>query len=196
MEKKFFLSKRQLRRAFRLSFDLESGDLFEANLRLTERIVNLDFFKGASQIGLYAPLPGEPRLGKLFRGQILETKSLYLPKLFQDNLVYLLWDPACPLIAGFYGILEPLGGAEWKPLPGDILLIPGVAFDLRGNRLGRGKGFFDKFLATLPSYVRRVGVTFESSLVERLPVDPWDQPMDVVVTEKRVLQFRDARKQA
>lgn len=90
------------------------------------------------------------------------------------------------LAPGFYGIPEPGPGAlrPVEPREIDLLIVPGVAFDLRGNRLGYGGGYYDRFFERLRPAVPLVALAFELQLVPRVPVDPWDRPMDWIVTEK------------
>jgi 5,10-methenyltetrahydrofolate synthetase len=70
----------------------------------------------------------------------------------------------------------------------DAVIVPGLAFDRVGNRLGRGKGVYDRFLATLPPSTRRIGLIPSSLVVDRLPVEPHDVPMHAVVTELGVIE--------
>ena len=78
----------------------------------------------------------------------------------------------------------PEGNPEVTP---DVLLIPGRAFDDKGNRLGRGKGFFDKYLANFKGI--KIGICFDFQIFENIPLEPHDQAMDYVVTEKRILKM-------
>ena len=69
----------------------------------------------------------------------------------------------------------------------DVCLVPGVGFDLNGNRLGRGKGFYDKLLPKLNC--TKIGIAFECQLVENLPVEPHDAKVNLVITEKRLIRL-------
>ncbi len=85
----------------------------------------------------------------------------------------------------------PLPGGAWSEPPIlvedlDAVLVPGLAFDLNGRRLGRGGGHYDRFLVRLRPDCLRVGVCFEGQIVDTVPADPWDQPVDAVVTEAGV----------
>jgi 5-formyltetrahydrofolate cyclo-ligase len=99
------------------------------------------------------------------------------------------------LVPGTFGILEPT--AELRELPPrqvlpsqiDLALVPGVVFDRQGNRLGYGRGFYDRLLRQLPREVLRVGLAFECQVVEELPVEPHDERMDWLVTEAGVRRF-------
>jgi 5-formyltetrahydrofolate cyclo-ligase len=82
----------------------------------------------------------------------------------------------CP---GRYGIREPVGGASPEQL--DLIVVPGLAFTADGNRLGRGAGFYDRFLSTIPGYAVKVGVCFAFQLVLEIPVECHDVKVDALV---------------
>ena len=86
---------------------------------------------------------------------------------------------------GHYGIPHPLELSSREiALDGiDLILLPGVAFDRRGNRLGRGGGYFDRFLSRVPAEVPRVGLAFRFQRVARLPRELHDQPVERVITD-------------
>jgi 5-formyltetrahydrofolate cyclo-ligase len=188
-------SKAELRRTLKPRGSLDQASLLKASRTLWERALGLGVLKKASQIGLYAPLPGEPKPQKAFEWAFAEQRQPFLPKVFNETLVYLALDPLAKLTIGRYGMPEPIGGKALDPRPGDVLFVPGLAFDLRGYRLGRGKGYFDRFFATLPPFVIKIGVCFEAGLCLSLPVDAWDQPVDVVVTEEQALSCTAYRHQ-
>lgn len=88
-----------------------------------------------------------------------------------------------------FGVLEPLSGLVWNAVSGGtILLCPLTAFDRQGNRLGMGKGCFDRWMVEFRDRVDRVvGLAFSCQEVASLPVEPHDMPMDIVITEKEVI---------
>ncbi|MBX3321816.1 MAG: 5-formyltetrahydrofolate cyclo-ligase [Phycisphaeraceae bacterium] len=97
------------------------------------------------------------------------------------------------LVTGRYGVREPEGGSEVVPiLEIGTVLVPGVGFDRDGYRLGRGGGFYDRFLSRLGPEVRRVGVVFENRVVACVPRDPWDEKVERIVTERGVAVVRGA----
>jgi 5-formyltetrahydrofolate cyclo-ligase len=91
---------------------------------------------------------------------------------------------------GKYGLLEPKIPPGVSGIRGgfDLVLVPGVAFDSRGRRLGKGLGYYDRFLNGLAGTAVAVGLAFSRQLVPEVPVDSWDMPVDAVVTEKEVLR--------
>lgn len=96
------------------------------------------------------------------------------------------------LTIGAFGIWEPLPAPTRRVFPDsfDVVLVPGLAFDLNGGRLGRGAGFYDRFLATLPAQTRLVGVALDEQIVDKTPRDAFDLPVDALVTPSRSVLFR------
>lgn len=137
------------------------------------------WWRAARRVFGYVSLPGEPDLRPLW-----ERVSVWgLPRRAGDRLVWHQWQPDQPLTPG--RLPEPYPDAPvLTPQPGDLLVIPALAYDHQGYRLGYGGGYFDRLLAR-PEWqaVYRVGVIFQSFLVPALPRDPWDQPVQAVCTE-------------
>ncbi|MBQ8285168.1 MAG: 5-formyltetrahydrofolate cyclo-ligase [Thermoguttaceae bacterium] len=96
------------------------------------------------------------------------------------------------LTSGAFGIWEPVPDASRLVAPDafDVVLVPGLAFDLDGGRLGRGAGFYDRFLATLPPKTRLVGVALDEQIVDKAPRDAFDLPVDALATPSRLVVFR------
>jgi 5-formyltetrahydrofolate cyclo-ligase len=92
-----------------------------------------------------------------------------------------------------HGVREPAGGETVALGALGISLVPGVAFDGFGGRLGRGGGFYDRFLAGLPAGVRRLGVCFAAQVVERIPLERHDERVDAVVTEEGLISVKEGR---
>lgn len=96
------------------------------------------------------------------------------------------------LTSGAFGIWEPIPNPTRRVAPDafDLVLVPGLAFDLDGGRLGRGAGFYDRFLATLPKKTRLIGVALDEQIVEKTPRDAFDLPVDALATPSRLVVFR------
>ncbi|HBQ63492.1 MAG TPA: 5-formyltetrahydrofolate cyclo-ligase [Clostridiales bacterium] len=90
---------------------------------------------------------------------------------------------------GRYGIPEPLttGRTPLDPATLDLILVPGVAFSYDGTRLGYGAGYYDRFMKRLSSHCLRVGLAFECQVVPEIPAMPYDIPVDLILTEKRLI---------
>lgn len=109
------------------------------------------------------------------------SKTLVLPLVEGECLRLKAYDPAA-LRPGYQGIPEPLPSCpDVTPETIDLAIIPGRAFTPDGWRLGRGKGFYDRLLPTL-AHARKIGVAYPYQILESLPLDPWDVPLDAVYT--------------
>jgi 5-formyltetrahydrofolate cyclo-ligase len=98
----------------------------------------------------------------------------------KEPMRFLAWTPGDPLIEGMYGLLQPREDAE--EVAPDLIVMPLVGFDRSLNRIGNGAGFYDRTVARLVG-AKRVGFAWSVQEAERVPTDPWDQPLDAVVTE-------------
>ncbi len=98
-------------------------------------------------------------------------------------------NPEKDLVTGARGILEP-DPAKCKTVPFDcidIAIIPGIAMDEKGGRIGSGEGFYDRMIPNLPMTTRKVGLVFEGQLVPQIPMESHDKHVDIIITEKRVI---------
>ena len=107
------------------------------------------------------------------------VKNVFLPRVNGDEIEIIKYEPGA-LKQGSYNILEPSSGKIEDAGILDLIIVPGVAFDRRGNRCGRGKGFYDRFLAKTTATT--IAVCLDCQLVDNLPVEPHDIPAQHVVT--------------
>ncbi len=146
--------------------------------RLWEQIEASEAFRRARTVLLYASLPDEVPTEALFR-RWAGDKRLVLPLVCGDELLLKAYAPDA-LRPGYRGIPEPLPTSpDVAPEEIDFALIPGVAFTAQGGRLGRGKGYYDRLLPRLTRAVK-AGAAFPFQMRERLPLDAWDAPLDIV----------------
>ena len=155
-----------------------------------EEIAGLPAYRDARAVLAYAGFGSELRTGGFLRRVLDEGKTLLLPRVNREDKlleVYEVGDPERDLQAGTWGISEPMPErcAVADPLNTDFVLVPGVAFDARGGRLGHGAGFYDRLISTsLPPRAWLVAGAFETQMVEEVPMDEHDMSIDTVVTEK------------
>jgi len=133
--------------------------------------------RGFRHILLYHPLPHELNLLPLMEAY---PARYYLPKVAGKGLTV---HPFGPLAPGPFGLLEPTTPPE-DPRVLDLVVVPGLAFDREGYRLGHGQGFYDRFLKEVRAAT--VGVVPQALLFPTLPRDPWDVPVDHLATEAGV----------
>ena len=118
-------------------------------------------------------------------------KRLLLPYLTQDGTMEAAEvRPGDALRTSDYGPREPSARIAVDPKMVDVVVTPGLAFDRRGHRLGYGGGYYDRYLATLEGTAHRVGVAFSLQLVDRVPDEPGDQRVDLIVTDQGALDVR------
>jgi 5-formyltetrahydrofolate cyclo-ligase len=112
-------------------------------------------------------------------------KTLLLPCVDGDNLRLRHYTgPDCMVAGEQFGIGEPSKekSAEWDAEKVDLIVVPGVAFDRKGNRMGRGRGFYDRLLKSTPNALK-VGVCYDFQMLDCIPVEEFDVPMDRIITE-------------
>ena len=135
-------------------------------------------FVNAKTVMLYNALPDEVRTADLI-ARWRDKKTIVLPTVVGDDIIPVALDSNTDFAVGDFNILEP----QNEPYDGgfDLIIVPGVAFDTKGNRMGRGKGYYDRFLAKHPT-VKKIGICFDFQLVEHIPAEPHDIRMDEVVS--------------
>jgi 5-formyltetrahydrofolate cyclo-ligase len=168
--------KDSLRQALLLQrLSLSSAMVDTYSQSLIKQIIALPAFQQAKVIGLYSPIKNEPDLRPL----VNQGKQVLLPKVVGDSLIYGLWKQTDTLIKSPLNILEPTTNKDESHLL-DLLIIPGVAFDRFGNRLGFGKGYFDRYLSNKrPPLV--IGVCYPFQLQKQLQVTQEDMKVDLVL---------------
>ncbi len=157
---------------------------------LADRFARLPGFAGAKTVLLYVTaFPEEIATGPLLEQTLSQGKRLLCPLVdrAQRRLrLYRVDDPARDLIPGTLGIPEPRpDGREVEPGAVDWVLVPGLAFDPQGYRLGRGAGYYDRLLPTLRPGVPRWALCLDCQWVDRLPVEPHDAALDGIVSPGR-----------
>jgi 5-formyltetrahydrofolate cyclo-ligase len=162
-------------------------DLARASVAACAHVIASSAFRAARHVVLYAARSDEVDLATLEVAAQRNGAATYYPRSGDSGFGFHRAAKA-DLVPGRYGILEP--AAEAAPLDGDqpgiLIVVPGLAFDRQGARLGSGLGFYDRTLPAVP-HARRVGVTLDVLLVDRLPVDAWDVAVHLIATEIRLL---------
>lgn len=176
-------SKKSLRAKYRKA----GGERLESERQrlsdiIADRIERLPRFADAATVALYYPLPDEVSTLPLLR-RWNGTKRLALPAIEDGRMVFREYTGEEDLIPGEFGIARPRSGKIVLPREIDIMIVPGMAFDRAGRRLGRGKGFYDRYLGQPEaSHIYKVGVCFPWRLAAEIPCEPHDAAMDEVVT--------------
>ena len=137
-------------------------------------------FRAANTILLYHSLKDEVDTHAFIRKWSNE-KRILLPVVVGDELELRIYSGPEDMATGSYGIEEPTGEIFTDYAAIEFIAVPGVAFDAKGNRLGRGKGYYDRLLPRIPSACK-AGICFPFQLVEEVPADSYDVRMDIIIT--------------
>ena len=141
-------------------------------------IEKMPCFQKAQSVLMYYSLPDELPTHNFVQKWAAE-KKVYLPRVVGDGLEIAIYGEL--VTDGKYGIEEPTAASSVSPDEIDLVIVPAVALDAKGNRLGKGKGYYDRLLPQCPQ-AYKIGVALECQLLEELPVDPFDVPLDAVLT--------------
>ena len=156
----------------------------EAAARAMAAVEALPQFQQAEHVLVYHSLPDE--LSTIaFIERWAERKYLYLPRVNGDDLDILAYDPA-QLATGAFNISEPTGGELVDAERIELVIVPAVAYDRRGNRIGRGKGYYDRLLRR--THALKVGVAYQCQICDDFTPDEFDIPVDVVITDQGVIK--------
>lgn len=157
---------------------------------IIDRIKKLEVFTKSKTILSYINTQNEVITAGFISECITLGKAVYLPAVLKENnqmefyRIFSLDTDICP---GCYGIFEPMKISNNRVQKNeiDIIIVPGVAFDLNKNRLGYGKGYYDRFLQKLAPKVVKIGLGFDFQIIENIPVESFDIRMDIIITETK-----------
>jgi len=167
---------------------LEVAEWKTASIAAQERLIGLPFFSRAKCIALYSPVKNEIGTELLFNKARYFGKKVVYPAVSGNDLIFIEVSDLDTLIPGPFGILEPdLKNSSYVKAKADIIVVPGVAFDLNGQRIGFGKGYYDRYLWTLPADHFFVGLCHDFQVLNSIPSDKSDVRMHSIVTDQRLI---------
>lgn len=173
------IDKKELRSQIKaLKKALTSEQLIAQSVQILNKLELHPAFQQARIVMLYHSLPDEVNTHD-FIEKWRYSKRIILPTVVGDDIVPVELTPQTEFVTGDFNIQEP----QDNPYTGtyDLIVVPGIAFDKRGNRIGRGRGYYDRFLCQ-HSDVPTIGICFDFQLVDHVPTEPTDIQMDEVVT--------------
>lgn len=174
--------------ARKLLLGLPAGQRATASAEICRRIGELPEWSAARTVGLYAAQSTEPNLATMLEAT---GKKFCFPRVCGELLEFYRCDSMAALRAGKWGVMEPDPElCELMPAEEiDLIAVPGMAFTRGGGRLGRGGGYYDRFLLRVhPQRAVKVGVCFQAQLVDVLPLESHDHEVAVLVTEAGIIR--------
>lgn len=174
-------SKKEIRASVRtLLKELLPQERERAAQLISSHILSMSELNSAKVVALFISMPDEPDTSALL-SVLSGICRVVVPRIGGDEMEFFDYN-AEALSAGSYGIREPVGDIPIAPSEIDFMVVPGVAFTADGCRMGRGKGFYDKYMSREGFRAYKAGICLAPQIVEELPCEPHDIKMDIVVS--------------
>lgn len=157
----------------------------EKSDEITKLVLEIPQLKEAKTVAAYLTKGSEVRTRKLIERLLTKDIEVLVPVTKDDERIeFYRFTSFEDLVSGRFGILEPKTMVEPSKEP-DVVIVPGVAFDLDLHRLGYGKGYYDRLFGKLKTF--KIGICYEMQVIDEIPKHEHDQRLDLTVTEKRVI---------
>lgn len=162
-------------------------EAFALSKRAQKRLLGTRFFKASERLALYSSFANEVLTDEVFKAAADAGKEVFYPRVARDGIRFLRVKDLDELVPGAYELREPADGNEYAGLEGfDLIVIPGVAFDEHGGRLGFGKGHYDMALKGASCPIVALAYEFQV-LKTKIPIEPHDVSVSAIVTEERTI---------
>jgi 5-formyltetrahydrofolate cyclo-ligase len=171
---------------------LHADDIVKKNIAIESRLFEFANFLEATIVLLYVDTPGEVASASIVKKCYDFGKMVILPRFDPETggaTLMKVDNVETDLAPGPHGILEP-DPDKCKVVPIeciDIAIIPGIAFDEKGCRLGTGEGYYDRLIPDLPVTTRKVALTMEEQMVAQVPMESHDKHVDIIITDERII---------
>ena len=159
--------------------------------RIYQRLIESELYKNSKNIFVYISFRDEVDTKTLLTKMLRDNKNVYVPKVsFHSNHMEAIKILSFNnLEENRFGTLEPVGDKDKvDPQLIDLVITPGVAFDESGNRVGFGKGYYDRFFKRTSPDVIKIGLSYEIQMVDCIDCNDFDEKLDYIITERRVIQ--------
>lgn len=182
-------SKQKLRKQMlQYRKSLSKKAVARASARVCQKLIQLDEYRQAKTILFYMAVRNEIDVLQAIWQAWQDGKSVVLPRVKGSMIECILVEQLAQLQKGTFGILEPKNGKNVDPQQLDLVIVPGVAFDVQGYRLGYGGGYYDRLFSQYPS-LKRIGVLEHGQLVTTVYPEAHDQKMDVLITSEQIFRI-------
>lgn len=175
---------------------MTNDEIASKSSQIAQHLFNSDFYKSSKCIMAYLDFRNEVRTEDIIKKSLANNKDIIVPISVvktRELILSKLYDYDSELETGTYGILEPkkqfIRKVSHEAI--DLVLIPGVAFDKRGFRVGYGAGYYDRFLSKLDNSIPKVALAFELQLVSHVNEGKYDIAVDYIVTENGIIKCRN-----
>jgi len=165
-------------------------DRLTKDQEIKKKMFSLLEFRKAKIVLFYVSIKGEVRTDKMISESLEKGKRILVPfaDLNKRTLLISEINNLEELEPGAFGIPEPKNPREFPLEKIDLVVIPGIAFDRKGNRVGYGMGFYDRFLKGLKPHVPKIALAYDFQIVNEIPAEGEDVTVDMIITEKEIIQ--------
>ena len=175
------MDKRQLRQTIRQQKRaMSEEDICLRSQKLGQLFAASQAYQNARTIYGYLPYNQEVRTVPMLERALRDGKRVAVPKVYGEEMKFIYLDDLTQVAKGYAGIPEPIADGPVAQEPDALVLMPGLAFDPQGHRIGYGGGFYDKFLSREPNHPT-VALCYEFQMVEKLETEAFDIPVDTVI---------------
>lgn len=175
------MNKQELRQAIRArKRAMTEEDILRRSEILAEKFARSNAYRAAKTIYGYLPYNQEVRTVPMLRRALEEGKRVAVPKVYGDDMKFIYLDDLSQVAKGYAGIPEPVADGPVAQDETALVLMPGLAFDRAGHRIGYGGGFYDKFLAREPHHPT-VALCYDFQVMDRVETEEFDIPVDLVI---------------
>ncbi len=184
--------KRALRASVRAERDaLPSEDRARASEEIVRALLSLPQVVNARSVMAFSSFGSEVDTSSLLEHLSSDDVRVILPRVEGSAIAAVAYDPGDPVRRAAFGGLEPSDGEIVPPEEIDVVIVPGLAFDRSGHRVGYGGGFYDRFVLSLRPDAVTIGVAFSQQIVDAVPHGSKDRPVDLIVTEHEIIHTTD-----
>lgn len=185
--RKQLLNKRKL---------LSNRAVLEKSNKIADKLIKFDKYQQSEKIMLYIATKSEVQTQRIIESAQKDNKNIYIPLIIHekhDLIPSLVIDFEKEIALGNLGIVQQKEEFHrlFPPSILDLVIVPGVAFTQQGHRLGRGGGYYDRFLKKLSGQAYSVALAFEMQIIKEIPLEESDMPVDCIITEKRIIQLKN-----
>ena len=161
----------------------------DASLRIYENLLSSKLLNSKNNIFIYSDFKNEVITDDIISYLFMQKRVVYLPKCNTDNHTMTaerIYDNKTDYIKNIYGIDEPVCTDKIDALKPDCAIVPGIAFDVHGNRLGFGAGYYDRYFETAGE-ITKIALAYDFQILNEIPREDNDISMDAIITEKRII---------
>ena len=160
---------------------------------ISEKLFGMDIYHKAESIYIYLDFNGEVSTREIIEDALSNDKKVALPKIINNEMEFYYIDNINDVYIGYFGIREPISN-EVARAKEPLIIMPGVAFDRKGHRIGYGKGFYDRYLSKCNGgacSARKIALAFDFQVMEKIPFESYDVIQDIIITEKNIVYSYD-----